>query len=390
MEVKMRVYFSKQILLAIVMAANLEGFAMESDDGLTDIEDLGDDFSLKLSPLINIDEDGLRYASLDGGGVLGIMQIEFLKKLEQETEKSISQMFHGIGGTSIGALIARALTQPLGQGNPKTSEARYSASMISDVMRSKAADIFETERFSCWGVLKPKYNPTNLETIVADFFGDTPFHRTTIDTLVTSYDLTRRAPHIFKSWDSRSAVLAYDAVLSATAAETYFPPRHFLPIRARSDSDFLTLADGGIFANNPTLIMSLDMHRRYPTVSLENYTVLSLGTGNTITPLYYDNMRNAGMLKWAPNLIETFMGGQSAITSYMADALFPNTKDGHQSYYRFDPALDQQHMFFDNASEHNITDLLEIEERLIESRDAEFKKLVSILKKPKADIVPKI
>jgi hypothetical protein len=34
----------------------------------------------------------------------------------------------------------------------------------------------------------------------------------------------------------------------------------------------LTLADGGVFANNPTVVMSLDMHRRYPAVALNNYT----------------------------------------------------------------------------------------------------------------------
>ena len=385
----MRVYFSKQILLAIVMISNFEALAMDSDAYLTDIEDLDDDLSLQLSSVVNIDTNGLRLLTLDGGGILGIMQIELLKKLEEETGKSVSQMFHGIGGTSIGALMARALTEPLGQGNPKTSEARYSASMIYDVMRSKAADIFEPERFSFWGTLKPKYNPTNLEIVVADFFGETPFSRTTIDTLITSYDLNRRAPHIFKSWEQRPRISAYDAVLSATAAETYFPPRNFLPAGATSTSDCLTLADGGVFANNPTVVMSLDMHRRYPAVALNNYTVLSLGTGNKVIPLYYDNMRNAGTLKWAPNIIDTFMGGQAAITEYMAEALFPNTGRSRQSYYRFDPVLDLEHIAFDNASEHNIIDLLEIGERLIESRDAEFKKLVSVLKKPKADLVPK-
>ena len=58
------------------MIANFEALAMDSDAYLTDIEDLDDDLSLQLSSVVNIDTNGLRLLTLDGGCILGIMQIE--------------------------------------------------------------------------------------------------------------------------------------------------------------------------------------------------------------------------------------------------------------------------------------------------------------------------
>lgn len=52
---------------------------------------------------------GSRMLFLDGGGIRGLIQIEVLRKLEQETGRKITELFDWIVGTSTGGIIALGL-----------------------------------------------------------------------------------------------------------------------------------------------------------------------------------------------------------------------------------------------------------------------------------------
>lgn len=52
---------------------------------------------------------GSRILCLDGGGIRGLVQIEVLSQLEQETGRKITELFDWIIGTSTGAVIALGL-----------------------------------------------------------------------------------------------------------------------------------------------------------------------------------------------------------------------------------------------------------------------------------------
>ena len=62
-----------------------------------------------VEPMAFNDEGGSRVLFLDGGGVKGLNQIEFLIQLEKETGRRITELFDWIVGTSTGALIALAM-----------------------------------------------------------------------------------------------------------------------------------------------------------------------------------------------------------------------------------------------------------------------------------------
>ena len=64
---------------------------------------------LALSPMTFNVEGGSRVLFLDGGGMRGLAQIEFLVQLEQATGRRITELFNWIVGTSTGALIALGL-----------------------------------------------------------------------------------------------------------------------------------------------------------------------------------------------------------------------------------------------------------------------------------------
>ncbi len=52
---------------------------------------------------------GSRLLFLDGGGLKGLVQLEVLMKLEEQTQCSISDLFDWIVGTSTGGIIALAM-----------------------------------------------------------------------------------------------------------------------------------------------------------------------------------------------------------------------------------------------------------------------------------------
>ena len=53
--------------------------------------------------------DGQRILSLDGGGLKGLIMIEILIRIEQLTQRKITDLFDWIVGTSTGGVIALGL-----------------------------------------------------------------------------------------------------------------------------------------------------------------------------------------------------------------------------------------------------------------------------------------
>ena len=52
---------------------------------------------------------GSRILFLDGGGIRGLLQIELLRKLEEDTGRKVTEIFDWIVGTSTGGIIALGL-----------------------------------------------------------------------------------------------------------------------------------------------------------------------------------------------------------------------------------------------------------------------------------------
>jgi hypothetical protein len=99
----------------------------------------------------------LRVLALHGGGVRGIMELRFLQRLEAETGRAISDMFHIIGGTSAGGLIAAALTLPAVEDGRVTRRPRYTADFTFNYLRTHYKDLFRPKWKSCGGLFGTRY-----------------------------------------------------------------------------------------------------------------------------------------------------------------------------------------------------------------------------------------
>ena len=116
--------------------------------------------------------------------------------------------------------------------------------------------------------------------------------------IVPSVDIGNGCVHIFKSKYADGFVRdpdakVSDAVLASCSAPTYFDP-HLVAGKYQ-------LVDGGLWANNPSLVAVIDAKYRL-SISLDDIRVLSIGTGKSKT--FYDRKTNW----WKDRFIRSWQG----------------------------------------------------------------------------------
>lgn len=329
----------------------------------------------------------VRILSIDGGGIRGIIPGLVLKYIEDRTQKSISELFHMVSGTSTGGILACTLTAPVHNGKPRK------CSEIVDLYRKRGKDIFEKSFWkgfgSLGGMVDEKYNAENLEKVLMDYLGTTRLSDISQDLLVTSYDLHKRKPSFFKSWKARGEQLApgetaaerdfylHEVARATSAAPTYFEPAYF-----EKDGETLPLVDGGVFANNPAMCSLASARKLYPNRS--RFLIVSLGTGETQRTIPYEDAKDWGLIGWARPLLYILFDGVSDAVHYQLSQEFKR-----QDYFRFQTDLSNDfddenapNDDMDDARPENIRKLEGVAEALIRRERENLNRLVNQLKNP--------
>lgn len=304
--------------------------------------------------------------SIDGGGIRGIIPALVLDAIEKCTKKPIAELFDLIAGTSTGGILALGLTKPNDDG------VRYSARDLADLYVEEGEAIFHRgawHRLTALGnILEEKYPATGVEDVLQRYFEDTRLSDATTDILVTSYEIERRKPYFFKSHKAREEPdrdhLMWEAARATSAAPTYFEPAKIAKVGSK---DYLSLIDGGVFANNPAMCGYVEAQDIYPEE--QSFFVVSIGTGELTRKIPFDEAKGWGLALWAQPLLGTVFDGVSDTVSYQLEVLC-REEAAVQRYYRFQPELVDANDDMDDASRTNIRALALLAEKLIE-REAE-------------------
>lgn len=231
-----------------------------------------------------------RILALSGGGVRGVVEVAFLEAIEAHYRQTYGQrtrlcdVFHLVGGTSTGALIAAAIAL----GRP--------ASDIKDFYLDRASKFFSNRKW--WRLGRaPIFDCAGLEAEIRSDIGDIQLGDSAIQNYlaIVTKRLDTGAPWIVNNIPSApyfddphdNSYLGnkhYDLVSllrAATSAPTYFSPQR---IKIAKDGQYGLFVDGGLSPyNDPS--MALLMLVRMSSYGLnwpmgpENLFVLSLGTG---------------------------------------------------------------------------------------------------------------
>jgi len=339
----------------------------------------------------------LKILTLDGGGIRGIVPCAILAEIERRLGKPIAQMFDLMAGTSTGGIIACGLNvpHPNQPGQPK-----FSATALGELYEKNGAQIFKKQGgvFSGMSALfEESFTHTGLEELLKDYFGDTELRQTFTDLLVTSYDIEHRKPFYFlsrlaKSNPETENFLLRDIARSTSAAPTYFEPNP-LPW---TDDNILALVDGGVFANNPSMLayaeaVELMRAKKHsgtvvspgPAVSdeFESFSaavssdesdifMLSLGTGRVVKPYRYEDAKSWGMTQWLRPILDILMQGVSETVDYQMNYVLPPDSDGSKHYIRINPDIPEENSEMSDVSEKNIRGLQAVAQRAVQENSA--------------------
>lgn len=241
--------------------------------------------------------DVRRILSLDGGGIKGTFSAAFLAALEEDLEHPIGKYFDLIAGTSTGGILALGLA--LGK---RASELLSLYERHGPFIFGKSSTKLQRFIGSVRHLFKPKHNADNLRNVLETILGDSLVANAQTRLVVPAWDPDRSSPYIYKtahhrrfSTDYKASML--DVAMATAAAPTYFK-RHITV-------DGIGLVDGGIWANNPIAVATVE------ALSILNWNrdeiyILSLGGGSNI-----ELPEESGGLSVQHNISDIFMEAQS-------------------------------------------------------------------------------
>ncbi|KAK8693101.1 hypothetical protein V6N13_070697 [Hibiscus sabdariffa] len=248
--------------------------------------------------------------SIDGGGIRGIIPGVILARLESELQTldgddvRLADYFDVMTGTSTGGLITR---------------------MAALSLLLKIYGILAWASKITKALAGPRYDGKYLYKLLRDLLGNTRLHQTLTSVAIPAFDIKKLQPTIFSSYqipiNPNIDALLSDICISTSAAPTYFPSYYF----KNNDEEF-NLIDGGIAANNPTLVAMREVTKQimkdnpdFLAIDPLDYTrflVISLGAGSNRREKKYDAKQAAkwGVISWI------FEDNNSPILDFYAEA----------------------------------------------------------------------
>ncbi|KAG1342272.1 Patatin-like protein 2 [Cocos nucifera] len=290
--------------------------------------------------------------SIDGGGVRGIIPGAILAFLESKLQEldgedvRLADYFDVIAGTSTGGLVTAMLAAPDENNRPL-----FAAKEINDFYLENCPKIFPKSGNGILGSVQsllasitgPKYDGKYLHSKVQQLLGGTRLHQTLTNVVIPTFDIKLLQPTIFSTFEakkkaSKDALLS-DICISTSAAPTYLPAHYFQTKDFNGKSRSFNLIDGGVAANNPTLLALNEVTKEIflqnadflpiKPVDYGKFLVLSLGTGSAKQEekLNASKASKWGVLGWLYNngttpLIDSFSQASSDMVDIHASVVF--------------------------------------------------------------------
>ncbi len=242
--------------------------------------------------MLDQDTQALRVATprfqilaLSGGGFRGLYTAKVLAKLEKRAKKPLADIFDLITGTSVGSIIASGLAL------------KIPADEIARSFEIHGKHIFKPPFLGSvkrW--ISAKYAQDPLRNSIIKILGaeNVSISLNEIDAplliIAVSQTLAETVPmasHGFASIKASNQLLL-DAILSSSAAPSYFPPHTV------GNEVFV---DGGLVANAPELV-AVTQTLSMTSVVIRNLHVLSIGTAGNRKNDQHHHPGSPGIVKW--------------------------------------------------------------------------------------------
>ena len=226
--------------------------------------------------------------SLDGGGIKGIFPAGILTFLEENCldGQPIGDYFDLITGTSTGGILA------LGLGAGLTARA------LMDLYVNEGYRVFPPQQrrngLKLWRrLLRNRYDRAALDELLQQTLGSKTLRDSRYRLLIPATEARHGDPAVYKTPHHPGYFLDGDKPMAEVAAATSAAPTYLEPVL----QDGYILLDGGIWANNPTMMGLVEALTCF-TVERENIVVLSLGCGQDGFRINPTQAAGAGQYQW--------------------------------------------------------------------------------------------
>ena len=261
------------------------------------------------------DEARFRILSIDGGGIKGIFPAQILTYLEETCldGQPIGDYFDLISGTSTGGILA------LGLGAGLTARA------LLDLYVNEGHRVFPPEqrrrgRRLFRRLSRNRYDRTALDELLRQILGTGTLRDSKYRLLIPATEAKHGDPAVYKTPHHPGYFLDGDKPMAEVAAATSAAPTYLQPVV----QDEYILLDGGIWANNPTMMALVEALTCF-TVRREDIVILSIGCGQDGFRISSKQAAGAGQLQWR-DIIYVAMHYQSLTAVNQAGLLIGRDK----------------------------------------------------------------
>ena len=338
--------------------------------------------------------------SIDGGGMRGIIPAWILGEIDKGLKEAgdyrpLYSHFDLVVGTSTGALIASALSIPTeGTSLPKengedydvytyetkrklifrTTTKRFRGSIVRSADPSsfagfymeKGSKIFPQKSMSA--ILGPiftdKYSGSEYEKFLRTLYGEHSMDELMIPTALISYSTDNGMIFPITSWNTGNFKI-WEGARASSAAPLYFPA-----FSKEYNGRRIQLIDGGVAANNPSLIAYRLGRELYPDTDI--FHILSLSTA---APVYKSTQDAGGLTGWGGQITKIFQNASLCLTDEAMNAI------SDVDYTRiWAPVLDRK-IKLDETSRSSVDTLLKAAERMYSENSTKLDGWIKMLSK---------
>ncbi|KAL6505852.1 hypothetical protein OROHE_023231 [Orobanche hederae] len=331
--------------------------------------------------------------SIDGGGIKGILPAVILDFLESQLQEldgedaRLADYFDVIAGTSTGGLVTAMITSPDENNRPL-----YAAKDIKPFYLDNCPKIFpQMHMMIPFGkllksMLGPLYDGKHLHSKLKEELKGIKLSQSITNVIIPAFDIKRLQPVIFSTYEAKRSPLIdakfSDICISTSAAPTFLPGHEFVTQDDNGNVREYNLIDGGVAANNPTLIAinevikqmfdsNIDFFRTRP-IDYPRLLTLSIGTGAARIDEKYNTKLAAkwGMFDWllyggTTPLLEIFIQASADMVDYHTSLIFQSLQS-EDNYLRIqDDTLTGIENSVDVATKDNLERLVTVGQRLL-------------------------
>ena len=265
----------------------------------------------------------------DGGGILGLMSVEILAKIEADLRKALEKpqmvladYFDFVCGTSTGAIIAACISSGM------------SMDKIRQFYLDSGKQMFD--KASLLKRLKYNYNDEPLARLLRKALGDqlgesnatlgSPGLKTLLMMVMRNHTTDSPWPvsnNPFAKYnqperkDCNLKLPLWQLVRASTAAPTYFPPEVVTFAEGTSDEYTFIFVDGGVTTYNNPAFLAFQMATAKPyavnwPTGYDQLLIVSVGTGSTANARPDLEVDDLNLIHFAKNVPSALMNAASA------------------------------------------------------------------------------